>query len=79
MLDGTIRNLYVDWGDTKGEILENNVYLASDGAVPSQFVIPENYKDQEIYLNAFTQNTSQKSTENLHVKLKVKWFMVIQI
>jgi len=54
LLDSSVRNLYIDWGDNTGKVIENNVYLASNGVAPCQFVVPAEYGYQELNLNAFT-------------------------
>ncbi|WP_316822635.1 hypothetical protein [Pedobacter gandavensis] len=54
ILDQSVRNLYIDWGNTQGSILEHNVYLVAKGITPSQFVIPSNYAESELNLNAYT-------------------------
>lgn len=53
-LDESLRNLYIDWGNHEGTILEHNVYLLSDGVTPSHFVIPTNYESDILNLNAYT-------------------------
>lgn len=54
LLDESVRNLYIDWGNTQGTILEHNVYLVANGIIPSQFVIPSNYSESVLNLNAYT-------------------------
>ena len=54
LLDETLKNLYIDWGNSTGVVLEHNVYLLSKGVSPSNFVIPNNYEENVLNLNAYT-------------------------
>lgn len=53
-LDSAKRNLYINWGRVDGNVDQCNVYLAGDGYALSQYVIPADYKEDHILLNAFT-------------------------
>lgn len=54
VLDESIRTLYIDWGNAEGAILEHNPYLVTAGVSPSHFVIPTNYSESVLNLNAYT-------------------------
>lgn len=73
-LDSSIHNLYIDWADSAGNVLANNVHIASQGYSFSQFVIPMELTSSTIYLNAYTGNIEDKGylgyTKPLHL-LKV--------
>ncbi|SKB72063.1 hypothetical protein SAMN05660841_02034 [Sphingobacterium nematocida] len=59
-LDSTIHNLYIDWADSAGNVLANNVHIASQGYSFSQFVVPADLSSSVIYLNAYTGNIEDK-------------------
>lgn len=57
VLDSVTRNVYIDWADGEGAVLENNVYVVVDGVFAAQYLVPKNYTEHRILLNAFTKNT----------------------
>lgn len=56
-LDSAVRNVYIDWADEKGAVLENNVYVVVDGVFAAQYLVPKNYTGYQVLLNAFTKST----------------------
>lgn len=57
VLDSATRNIYIDWADEQGDVLESNVYVVVDGVFAAQYLVPKNYSENRILLNAFTKNT----------------------
>ena len=53
-------NLYIDWADEAGEVLECNVYIVAEGTTFGQFVIPMELSSGTLYLNAYTENIEGK-------------------
>lgn len=70
-LNPSVKNLYIDWADSSGRVLENNVYIASEGYSLGQYIIPETYGFPFLYLNAYTGNIQDKGylgyTKSLHI------------
>ncbi|SDE04955.1 hypothetical protein SAMN05216464_103458 [Mucilaginibacter pineti] len=54
LLDSTVQNLYIDWGTASDSVIQHNVYIVSGGVAPCQFVIPSNYTNLALNLNAYT-------------------------
>ena len=42
VLDSATRNVYIDWADGEGAVLENNVYVVVDGVFAAQYLVPKN-------------------------------------
>lgn len=59
-LDSTVNNFYINWGGTDGAVLENNVYLCAGGAAIGQFLIPTEYAQNSLNLNAYTHHTANQ-------------------
>ncbi|HMR19338.1 MAG TPA: hypothetical protein PKA53_08570 [Sphingobacterium sp.] len=52
-LDPTVRNLYIDWGDEKGNVFKSDVALLADGVSSGSFYIPGGYSSSVMHFNAY--------------------------
>ena len=58
-LDPTVRNLYLDWADEKGNIIKSDVSMIAEGMSPNSFYIPVDYSSPYLQFNAYLGRMEQ--------------------
>ncbi len=61
-------NVYVDWYNTEGLLLNHQTYLSSLGGAEASFVIPENYVGNFVRLRMYTWSSIQQGTGNAYAE-----------